>query len=807
MNRKRKNCNNYDPSPKRAIYLITRVLALCVCVTGACRAQTSAPTGPLILYRQFLQPVFSAADVHHVRGVAIDREDLHIVLTDGVIGLMQAVDGHVTGAFFEGDGQILVIPPDRAERTSLALFTHSGVLDTQFQTAYLRFFDDKLVQALKSGFRPQDNPGQNAQYAEKWQKLAESLAPMDSLQLLQAMTNSADSTSQLLHLRLASATEGIFDVFFNTNLQEQISVSQSTTANRADFFNVWTSFPMRSAREGGKSGPIQSLAIHPSDFRIRSKISPPTDLEGEAELTLVARRAGQRTLMLQLSRYLKVSEARIEGQPVQFIQNEAISGSDLSRRGNDMVAVVLSAPLEKDHPVKLLLKYAGPVMYDAGGELIYVGSRGTWYPSPGPSFANFDLTFEYPSGWTLAATGRRVTSSTQNGVQTSRFVSDKPIPHAGFNLGRFETAAATSGSVVIDVYAAKTVEKAFAELEAKARIHPDPTKEVQNIADQASTSVQYLSRELGPFPYSHLEISQLPALLSQSWPGLIYLSSVAFLTGTERNAMGLRDPFAELLTSQLMLAHEIGHQWWGDAVEWESYRDEWMIEALANYCAAAMLERSDPAKMKIVLDHYRAELLKQTPNGIVADAGPVTLGQRLTSSRFPEAYEIVLYGRGTWLVHMLRTMLRQASGRDDDALFFTALKDLLSKSAGGKVSTRDLQHAFEQVLPPALFYEGQKSLDWFFDSWINGAAIPQFSLQDLRFVRTGAKLKVQGTIRQDFFAKDMVTAVPLYSVGEDGHSHFLAFVFADDPKTEFDLAVPAGTKDLLLDPENSVLRR
>ena len=780
------------------------MLALCVGLPPICQAQAAAAADGLVLYRQFLQPVFNAVDVHHIRGVHVDREDLHIVLTDGVIGLMQPIDGHVTGAFFEGEGQILLIPPDRAERTSLALFTQSGVLDTPFQSAYLRFFDDKLVQTLKAGFRPEENP---EQYVAHWQQIAPSLAPMDSLQLVQAMTNSADSSSQLLHLRLAGTSVGVFDVFFNTNLPEQITVAQSAVANNADFYDVWTSFPMRSARESGKSGVVAGGPVHASDFRIHSKLSPPTDLEGETEITLAAERSGQRTLMLQLSRLLKVSEVRVDGQPVQFIQNEAVAGSDLARRGNDLVAVVLPTPLEKDHAVKLLLRYSGPVMSDAGGDLIYVGSRGTWYPSPGPSFANFDLTFEYPTGWILAATGRPASSSTQNGVQTSHFVSDKPIPHAGFNLGRFETATASTGNVAVDAYAAKTVEKSLVDAEVKAGVHSDPTKAVRKIADQAAATVQSLSRELGPFPYSHLEISQLPALLSQSWPGLIYLSSMAFLTDAERNALGIRDPFAQLLMSELMLAHEIGHQWWGDAVEWESYRDEWLMEALANYCAADMLERENPEKMKIVLEHYRKELLKQTANGIVADAGPVTLGPRLTSSRFPDAYEIVLYGRGTWLIHMLRTMLRQASGRDDDAIFFNALKDLLSKSPNGKISTHDLQLAFERVLPPSLFYEGQKSLDWFFDSWINGAAIPQFSLEDVKLVTTGNRLKVKGTIREEFAAKDMVTALPLYSLDQAGHSRFLAFVFADDAKTEFEFTVPAGTKDVLLDPENTVLRR
>jgi hypothetical protein len=220
-----------------------------------------------------------------------------------------------------------------------------------------------------------------------------------------------------------------------------------------------------------------------------------------------------------------------------------------------------------------------------------------------------------------------------------------------------------------------------------------------------------------------------------------------------------------------------------------------------------MLERSNPEKMKLALNRYRDDLLRATPNGPISDAGPVTLGQRLTSSRFPQAFEPVLYGRGTWLIHTLRSMMREASGGQNDALFFGALKGLLAKAPNGKISTRDLQHAFEEVLPPALAYEGQKSLDWFFDSWVNGASIPQFTLSDVHITPSGSQVKVRGIVRQSFADKNMVTAMPVYGVNKDGHSYFISFVFVDEPDQEFQLSAPAGTTGILLDPQGSVLRR
>lgn len=792
---------------KSEFCLITKVWAVGLLLgsTALCQTapQPSAPQEAISLYRKILAPKLNPIDVHGVRQVSIDREDLHISFSDGEIALLEGIDGHVTGAIFQGEGDVLLFPPNRAERTSLALFTKAAVLNQKFKTAYLRFVDDRLVEELKRGFRAADNP---QEFIDKWQTTMDSLARADSLALLQAMTNSGEAASSFIHLRVAETELGIFDIFFDTSAAEQIAVAQIADNKDGHYYDTWAAFPMRSRRESDKTTPSGN-SVRVSDFRLSSKIILPTSLVGEAELTVVARKSGERALQMELSRYLKVTEVKLNGQPIEFIQNEAIEGSELARRGNDFIAVVLPAPLEKDRPAKLIFRYSGPVMFDTGDEVMYVGNRGTWYPNPGPGFANFDLSFEYPSGWTLVATGKPVSSTNQNGVQTARFVSDKPISHAGFNLGKFETAKSSAKGVVIDAYASKTVERALARPEANAGLHPEPAKQVQRITSEAAATVSFLSNELDPFPYSHLEITQLPASLSQSWPGLIYLSSMAFLTSDERHALGVKDPYMELLLNDLMLAHETAHQWWGDAVDWESYRDQWIIEALANYSALVMLEKDHPEKMKLVLSRYRDDLLRATPNGPISDAGPVTLGQRLTSSRFPQAFEPVLYGRGTWLIHMLRSMMREANGGQGDALFFAALKGLLAKSPNGKISTQDLQRAFEQVLPPALAYEGQKSLDWFFDSWINGASIPQFTLADVRITSAGPQVKVRGIIHQAYADKNMITAMPVYGVDKGGRSYFISMVFVDEPDQEFQLNAPAGTTSILLDPQGSVLRR
>src|SRR5207302_6689137 len=98
--------------------------------------------------------------------------------------------------------------------------------------------------------------------------------------------------------------------------------------------------------------------------------------------------------------------------------------------------------------------------------LLYVGARGTWFPNLGPAMTNFDLEFHTPAEWKLLATGKLVSKSTgTDGQEVSRWRSEQPIPLAGFNLGRYTMATATSkselGDVTVEAYATRRMENTF----------------------------------------------------------------------------------------------------------------------------------------------------------------------------------------------------------------------------------------------------------------------------------------------------------------------------------------------------------
>jgi hypothetical protein len=200
-------------------------------------------------------------------------------------------------------------------------------------------------------------------------------------------------------------------------------------------------------------------------------------------------------------------------------------------------------------------------------------------------------------------------------------------------------------------------------------------------------------------------------------------------------------------------------------------------------------------------------------------AGPVTLGQRLNSSRFPGGYEAISYGRGTWLFHMLRQMLRDTEEMDATAhvkgagnshegeLFMRILRQVQEKYAGREISTRELLQEFEERWPKPLWFEGKRSLHWFWDGWIQGTSIPKLEIKTARIVRDHEGTWAVGVVLQREAPEDFVTSVPIYAAAPGKEPALLGRVFADGTESSFRLRAPAGAKEILLDPEQTVLRR
>jgi hypothetical protein len=826
------------------------VLALLMCEAFAQTAAPSAglpqvaPSATLKLYRELRSVGLDRTHLYRAREIAIDREDFHLYLTNGTLAFIRAVNGRVTGALFEGEGEILLNPPDQVERQSLGLFTGAGVLTESFTGVYLRFNDDTYNE-LRSALQPIEGESEPMATPEA---TVETLAEVDSLRLLCSFTSDAkiggEAGDRYLHARIAGTHLGIFDVVYDSLSEEQISVGKLTVNNNVSYYNIWMSFPARRARAEKNPAarvidPWKSfLSARIVQSQISARLLPPEEIEADATLQIHVKNGGQKLLFFELARALKVSEVTSDGRPLEFIQNESLEGSELARRGNDEIVVIFPEQLKAGVDVQVKFKYRGLVMAQAGTGLLYVGSRGTWYPNRGMAMGNFKLEFRWPSQWTLVATGKRESLESRGNELVGRWVSEAPIPLAGFNLGIYSKKTARTGNVVVESYATTGMEYSFPKPQATgntiqspigrsndtdetAVVLPpaafNPAEAGQTVAEQSARAIEQFSKWFGPFPYPSLALTQFPGNYSQGWPGLVFLSGTVFLPASDKARLHM-DPFSTVIYDEVMGPHETAHQWWGNLVSWHGYRDQWWVEALANYSALMLLERDHPNEFKLVMDRYRDDLLKASPSGKpYMQAGPVMLGLRLSSSEFPNGYLHISYGRGTWLIHMLRGILRDgergdlprprgATARNPDEAFWQALHTIRDRYAYKEMSTAEMVKVFEEELPDSVKFEGKKSLQWFTESWLNGVAIPTIKLSDVKIVSAGSPHATFVITQQDA-PRELVTSVPIYAITGDNRRALIGRVFADGEQSHFRLSVPAGTKRLVLDPLETILRR
>jgi hypothetical protein len=835
--------------------LLANALA-CECWAQADQLSLARNHAAESLYLQLRGVGLDKSRVYQARDLSLDGGEFHISLDDGTIAFTEDVMGRVTGAFFEGDGEVLLIPPDQVERASMALFTGAAILEERFVTAYFRFNDDTFAR-WQSRLIPAEDP---QEFVHQWNETARNLAQTDALRLLLSFSRflprptdpeiTHNEQDRMLHARLQGRKLGIFDLYYDSDAAEQVWAGQLKSVGGVNYYDVWTSFALRASagRSEDASGIIgeetkaQGIAI--SQYKISAWVSPPTQLNADATLEIEVKQGGERALLFELSRFLQIKRVEADDQPIEYIHNQAVDGTQLAKRGNDLVAVIFPRLLADGQKIKLHFVYGGEVLSEAGGGLLYVGARGTWYPNRGLGMSNYDLEFHYPLGWVLVATGKRIDSSTSNsgsnpisGEQVSRWVSERSIPLAGFNLGKYLRVSARAGDVTVEAYAASSVEKSFPKGTQEAEIPaplvpsgsqpksgtvvittpaPSPARNAQKVAEASARAIEFFSRRFGAYPYSSLALAQMPGDLSQGWPGLVFLSSFSFLTAQEKSDLHMT-PVEKILSTNV-IAHETAHQWWGDSVTWSGYRDQWIVEALANYSSLMLLESENPAAFYAAMLRYRDDLLTKNKQGEpLMDAGPVTLGTRLSSSHFPSGYEAISYGRGTWLFHMLRCMMRDAeakSGRGSarsqsaaaDEPFIRALRKMRERYEGKAISTSELLAVFEEELPKPLWYEGSRSLAWFYHGWVQGRAIPRLELRGLKYSDKAGSTAVSGMILQKDGSESLITAVPVYAVN-GGRTILLAQVFADGPETSFHLSAPAGTRKVVLDPYQTLLTR
>lgn len=732
------------------------------------------------LARSIREAALDPEECYRVRDLSFQKEDIRVYLTDGYLIFSKPVAGERRSAVFTadiegGDGEVMLLPPYRGERQSLALFTQSANLDEHFRAALMIFTDasvrallDRMVKEGSSRKAPEMGPV----LAEKWTPVLANVQSGFEIRLVEDLLNPSQEGG-MLFLALSGRQMGNFDMLYDPRLREQIMAGQLAERNGRLTYNVWTSFSARSRRSGANQPPEPAFIL--TRFRIDAALD--ADLRMKTT-TRVTARVGMRPLRVypfEISRAMHVTAARVDGAPAELFFQESLRGRALRGNDNDIFLVVTPDTLAPHSEHAFEFEHDGAVIASAGNGVYYVGARATWYPRHGENFTSYDLTFRYPKRLTLVTAGDIIEDRNEGEWRTTHWRTPVPIRLAGFNLGLYEKVSGSVPGYTVEVYGNRTLEAA---LQPKPRemvlapspaisiprfpaghvatapqmaTPPDPLARLRAVATDVSDSLQFFAGYFGPAALKTLTVAPIPGTFGQGFPGLVYLSTITYLEGNQRPAP-LRDQPHQLFFSELMEAHEVAHQWWGNVVTADAYQDEWLLEALASYSSLLWLEKKKgPKAVETVLDDYRERLLtKDTEGRTVESAGPIIWGTRLNSTGIPDAWRAITYEKGAWIIHMLRKRL-------GDERFLKLLAELRRRYEFRSVSTEDFRVLTKEFLPPKT---PAGSLDGFFDNWVYATGIPSLKL---RYVVKGVApaVKLSGTVTQTGVDDDFSIEAPV----------------------------------------------
>jgi aminopeptidase N len=413
------------------------------------------------------------------------------------------------------------------------------------------------------------------------------------------------------------------------------------------------------------------------DVVVRSDPEEPT-ITGTATLTLAPRTAGPLASFTLDLRGPRVTEATVDGRPAT-VRPAPGDGAEIT--------ITPARPLQPGRDAEVVIRYAGrprptntaslglPIGWqsdDEGGTFALSEPDGTasWVPvNDHPSDkATWTITLDTGKGLTGIANGRLRSSATTKGGRR-RWVWEQDRPMASYlalvAVGRYDLVRrpGPAGSAVVFAFPdtlGPAARKAFDEL--------DPI-------------LEYFAATFGPYPDDDAGAIVVPTSLGVA------------LENQTRPLFGLDAVDGDQIWA---LAHELAHQWFGDAVSISQWHDLWLNEGFATYADWLYLDHTGEVPM--------AELAEEAHRN---DRGTSNLA--ILDPRAAASFDPLIYERGALTLHALRLTVG-----DED--FFAILRSWFRQHTAANATSADFIELVVQV--------GGPEAGALVDRWLHAVDLP-----------------------------------------------------------------------------------
>ncbi|MFG2215203.1 MULTISPECIES: M1 family metallopeptidase [unclassified Streptomyces] len=371
---------------------------------------------------------------------------------------------------------------------------------------------------------------------------------------------------------------------------------------------------------------------------------------------------------------LTVRSATVEGRPAAV--NRA--GHELTLRPD----VGVADRLRKGRTFRTVVRYSGSPktitdpdgskegwLRTADGSVALGEPTGSmaWFPGNNhPSDkASYDIAVTVPKGLTAVSNGEP--ASRRDSGTTTTFRWHVPEPMASYlatvAIGRFDTKSSTTADGIEVFTAADTT----------------VAKDSARILARVPEVVKWEAERFGPYPFS-----ATGAIVERH-------GDAGYALETQNRPVFAGPPDAGLLV------HEMAHQWFGDSVTPESWRDMWLNEGFATY--AEWLWEAD--KEGVPIQDLFDAAFEDDDNWAFPPADPPTAA---------DISQPPVYGRGAMVVHKVRQAV------DDDRRFFALVRGWTKAHRHGNATTADFTAYAEKTTG--------KDLTELWDTWLYGRSRP-----------------------------------------------------------------------------------
>jgi hypothetical protein len=769
-----------------------------------------------------------------VEGFTLKCDAATFELKRGTLTFLEPIDGVVTGAIFMGTGHFTLKPVTRLAQAEIRRRLKTDQVEEDFTEVVFRYTGAPARMLLAAGKNSAATPEESAKVFERWREsmrqrrevplgFSEELLHGDSMENVDA---------EVLAALYNPNRPGFFDAYMRGTKHKDLrfrfhprggAIPELDSPEEIALINydpegmddgVWyLDHLAQEYTKGTASSDEERRYLQARKFKIETVIGKNDHLASVATVTFAPLIAGERVVKFRLLPTLRVTRVSDEtGKDLYFVQE--------NRKQDGSFYVILPEAIEAGKECSVTVEYGGDkVLIKAGNGSYYVHARESWYPNLNGfnERALYDLTFKIPKKYKLVSVGKLDREWMEGDFAASHWTATTPIAVAGFNFGNYQKLDLPDDKdgYHIEGYYLPELPDRLNAFKDSALSGMAPRSMTQYALQETRAELQVCNYFFGKSGFDHIYITEQPDFnFGQSWPNLVYLPISAYLDSTQRWLLFGRIDNQFTAFVQEVTPHEVSHQWWGHAVGWASYHDQWLSEGFAEFSAALFLQQARGEHwQKDYIEFWERQqkrVLEKNQWGVAAnDAGPIWLGLRLISPRTESAYNSVTYAKGAYILAMLRSVMYEAggNGKNPDQDFIDMMHDFVQSHQDKLASTESFKAIAEKHMTRQMDLQTNNRLDWFFNEWVYGTQVPRYKFSYELSPAPEGKTKLHMILTQSEVDENFAMLVPIFADFGRGMIRLGQVKIIGNSEHAMDVLLPAQPKKVAYNAYKEILER